>query len=85
MELLIPTLPLRIDMWSFHYVIEISDCVIIEMWVCNIPAAQKEATIVTSGGALTVKVKWKWKVLSRVQLFVTPWTVQSMEFSRPAY
>ena len=26
-----------------------------------------------------VKVKvWKWKLLSRVQLFATPWTVQSM-------
>ena len=27
----------------------------------------------------------KWKSLSRVRLFVTPWTVQSMEFSRPEY
>ena len=27
----------------------------------------------------------KWKSLSSVQLFVTPWTVQSMEFSRPEY
>ena len=27
------------------------------------------------------KVKWKWKSLSRVQLFATPWTIQSMEFS----
>ena len=25
---------------------------------------------------------WKWKSLSCVQLFVTPWTIQSMEFSR---
>ena len=25
----------------------------------------------------------KWKSLSHVQLFVTPWTIQSMEFSRP--
>ena len=25
------------------------------------------------------------KSLSRVQLFVTPWTIQSMEFSRPEY
>ena len=25
--------------------------------------------------------KWKWKSLSHVCLFVTPWTVQSMEFS----
>ena len=27
----------------------------------------------------------KVKVLSRVQLFVTPWPIQSMEFSRPEY
>ena len=26
-----------------------------------------------------------WKSLSHVQLFVTPWTIQSMEFSRPEY
>ena len=29
--------------------------------------------------------KWTWKSHSRVQLFETPWTIQSMEFSRPAY
>ena len=29
------------------------------------------------------EVKWKW--LSRVQLFVTPWTKQPTEFSRPEY
>ena len=27
--------------------------------------------------------KWKWKSLSRVWLFATPWTMQSREFSRP--
>ena len=27
----------------------------------------------------------KWKSLSRVRLFVTPWTIQSMKFSRPEY
>ena len=27
----------------------------------------------------------KWKSLSLVQLFATPWTIQSMEFSRPEY
>ena len=26
-----------------------------------------------------------WKSFSHVQLFVTPWTIQSMEFSRPEY
>ena len=31
-------------------------------------------------------LKWsevKWKSLSRVQLFATPWTIQLMDFSRP--
>ena len=28
---------------------------------------------------------WQWKSLSRVQLFVTTWTIQSMEFSRQEY
>ena len=31
------------------------------------------------------KWKWKWKLLSCVWLFVTPRTIQSMEFSRPEY
>ena len=26
---------------------------------------------------------WKWKLLSRVWLFATLWTIQSLEFSRP--
>ena len=37
---------------------------------------------------LPVVVLWsevKWKSLSRVQLFVTPWTIQFMDFSRPEY
>ena len=29
--------------------------------------------------------KWKWKSLSCVWLFVTPWTMQFIEFSRPEY
>ena len=29
--------------------------------------------------------EWKWKLLSHVQLFVAPWTIQSMEFSRSEY
>ena len=32
-----------------------------------------------------VKFNWKWKSLIHVQLFVTPRTIQSMEFSRPEY
>ena len=27
----------------------------------------------------------KWKPLSRVRLFTTPWTIQSIKFSRPEY
>ena len=30
-----------------------------------------------------LSIKWKWKALSRVWLFATPWTMKSMEFSRP--
>ena len=30
-------------------------------------------------------IKWKWKSLRYVQLFVTPWTIQSMAFSRSEY
>ena len=32
-----------------------------------------------------ILIWWKWKLLSRVRLFVTLWTIQSMEFSRPEY
>ena len=30
-------------------------------------------------------MEWKWKWLSHVWLFETPWAIQSMEFSRPEY
>ena len=30
-------------------------------------------------------IEVKWKLLSHVWLFATPWTTQSMEFSRPEY
>ena len=36
-------------------------------------------------GDVVATVCWKWKLLSRVWLFATPWTIQSMEFSRPEY
>ena len=29
--------------------------------------------------------EWEWKPLSRVQLFATPWTIQSTELSRPEH
>ena len=31
---------------------------------------------------LSLNFKWKWKSLSHVWLFATPWTIQPMEFSR---
>ena len=41
------------------------------------------------GNGNTVKTqlseKWKWKLLSCVRLFVTRWTIQSLDFSRPEY
>ena len=37
------------------------------------------------GKTFLVLWKWKWKLLSHIQLFVTQWTIQSMEFSRPEY
>ena len=30
-------------------------------------------------------IEVKWKSLSRVRLFMTPWTTQPMELSRPEY
>lgn len=41
-------------MRSFHYVTEINDHGIIEIHICNIPVAQKEAIIITSGGVMTI-------------------------------
>ena len=32
-----------------------------------------------------INIMWKWKSLSHVRLCATPWTIQSMEFSRPEY
>ena len=32
-----------------------------------------------------LSTEWKWKALSHLQLFVTSWTTQSMEFIRPKY
>ena len=33
----------------------------------------------------TLLTWWKWKSVSHVQLFATPWTIQFMEFSSPEY
>ena len=42
-----------------------------------------KTTIIDVLSAPVIEVKWK--SLSSVRLFVTPWTIQSMEFSRPEY
>ena len=45
-------------------------------------------TTCTSCGELGLVYGWsdeKWKLLSCVRLFATPWTIQSVEFSRPEY
>ena len=34
---------------------------------------------------LRFQIAWKWKSLSHVQPFVTPWAIQCMEFSRPEH
>ena len=43
-------------------------------------------TLFFFNNSLDLQQNWeKWKWLSRVQLFATPWTIQPMEFSRPEY
>ena len=43
-------------------------------------------TLFFFNSSLDLQQNWeKWKWLSRVQLFATPWTIQPMEFSRPEY
>ena len=41
--------------------------------------------LLMEGNRLLGLKSWKWKLLSHVRLLVTPWTIQSMEFSRPEY
>ena len=37
------------------------------------------------GNRLLGLKSWNWKLLSRVRWLMTPWTIESMEFSRPEY
>ena len=55
--------------------------------ICTILTHSKPNTIIMTKFffCFSENEKWKWKSLSRVQLFATPWTVQFMEFSRPEY
>ena len=42
-----------------------------------------QSRAVTSKATLAIQRGWKWKSLSCVWLFATPWPIQSLEFSRP--
>ena len=42
-------------------------------------------TVLNIKNGINYFYQWKWKSLSHVQLSVTPWTIQSVEFSRPEY
>ena len=44
-----------------------------------------QTVIQTIQALLTFYRLWKLKLLSCVQLFASPWTIQYMEFSRPEY
>ena len=50
-------------------------------WWATVHGVTKSRTWLST----TLLWKWMWKSLSHVQLFVIPWTIQSMEFSRPEY
>ena len=62
-------------------------------WVGKIPLEKGKAThssilawrIPWTVYSMRSQKVWKWKSFSHVWLFVTPWTIQSMEFSRPVY
>ena len=41
--------------------------------------------VLIKAAAPTVSMKMKVKVAQSIRLFATPWTIQSMEFSRPEY
>ena len=46
---------------------------------------QKQDWELTVAQILSSLFQVKWNSFSHVQLFVTLWTIQSMEFSRPEY
>ena len=47
-----------------------------DLWVGPLKSCCTQITF------LQLSIKWKW--LSHVWLFATPWTIQSLEFSRPS-
>ena len=70
--------------WAFSWVLSGYACEkTTQAWRKNKPKEAEE----TTGTYCTAmnERKGKWKLLSHVQLFATPWTIQSMKFSRPEY
>ena len=67
---------------------ELSDCSFLAPWCVM---RNREVTDIQASVSLRWKqasqlhTAWKWKWIGRVRLFVTPWTIQSVEFSRPEY
>ena len=55
-----------------------------EMWIWR-EDYEYEGTTVSYMWLTPILFKRKRKSLSRVGLFAMPWTIQSMEFSRPEY
>ena len=66
----IPKVPLQIYMWEETW-----------MWVCIYIGMYAHHLRVD----IMIWLIWKSKSLSRLRLFATPWTIHSMEFSRPEY
>ena len=53
--------------------------------LCSSGRQDKNETKVNVLTSYHLPLAWKWRLLSHVLLFATPWTIQSMEFSRPEY
>ena len=58
-----------------------------EAWHAAVHGVTKSWTRLSDWSEVNWKInmKVKWKSTTRVWLFVTPWTIQSMEFYRPEY
>ena len=52
---------------------------------CLLCLLQRQVDSLTLAPLGKLRSVWKWMSLSHVWLFATPWTVQSMEFSRSEY
>ena len=85
---------LKRDEWVTHPTLSLINCLSLEFEVHWTVQDWSRQSCVGDGNldfqscpenVFVKHLKWKWKSLSHVRLFVTPWTVQSMEFSRPEY